>query len=131
MKPAEGVHHASIAMFSRILQDLPCNPSLVSMHVFLQLVAAASDAEAIQKLDWTGMSILTYQAAFNQSDWRQQAKSARFKDPIQGGLEGIRMWGRQCNLLLSDSDIISQLKVSRYSIAITFLHVLCCRDSSA
>ncbi|CAK0754688.1 hypothetical protein CVIRNUC_002317 [Coccomyxa viridis] len=76
----------------------------------VKLVAAASDAEAIQKLDWTGMSILTYQAAFNQSDWRQQAKSARFKDPIQGGLEGIRMWGRQCNLLLSDSDIISQLK---------------------
>ena len=62
---------------------------------------------------------MTYQAAFNQSNWRQQAKSARFKDPIQGGLEGIRMWGRQCNLLLSDSDIVSQLKVSRYNKAET------------
>ena len=100
------------------------------MHVFPQLVAAASDTEAIQKWDWTGMSILTYQAAFNQSDWRQQAKRARFKDPIQGGLEGIRMWGRQCNLLLSDSDIISQLKVSRHNKAMAFLHVLCGRDSS-
>ena len=131
MRPAEGLHHVSIAMLSRTLQDLPCKPSLISMHVSMQLVAAASDAEAVQKLDWTGMSILTYQAAFNQSDWRQQAKSARFKDPIQGGLEGIRMWGRQCNLLLSDSDIISQLKVSRYSIAMAFLHVLCWRESSA
>ena len=131
MRPAEGLHHTSVAMFSRILQDLPCNPSLISMHVCLQLVAAASDAEALQKLDWTGMSMLTYQAAFNQSDWRQQAKSARFKDPIQGGLEGIRMWGRQCNLLLSDSDIISQLKVSKYSIAMALLHKLCCSNSSA
>ena len=96
-----------------MLQDLTCKPFLVSRHLLLQLVAAASDVEAIQKLDWTGMNIMTYQAAFNQSDWRQQAKSARYKDPIQGGLEGIRMWGRQCNLLLSDSDIIRQLKVSR------------------
>ena len=69
------------------------------------------------------MSMLTYQAAFNQSDWRQQAKRARFKDPIQGGLEGIRMWGRQCNLLLSDSDIMKQLKVSRYNKAMAFLYV--------
>lgn len=58
------------------------------------------------------MTILTYKAAYNQSEWRQQARNARFKDPVQGGLEGIRMWGKQCDILLSDLKIIAELKVS-------------------
>ena len=73
----------------------------------MQLVAAASDAGAFEKWDWSGMSIVTYREAFNQSEWRQQARNARFKDPVQGGLEGIRMWGQQCDILLSDSNIIA------------------------
>ena len=58
------------------------------------------------------MTILTYEAAYNQSEWRQQARNARFKDPVQGGLEGIRMWGKQCDILLSDLKVIAELKVS-------------------
>lgn len=76
-------------------------------HDTMQLVAASSDAGAFEKWDWSGMSIVTYREAYNQSEWRQQARNARFKDPVQGGLEGIRMWGQQCDILLSDSDLIS------------------------
>ncbi len=74
------------------------------------MVAAQSDADAFAKLDWSGMEIETYTAAYNQSDWRDQARKARFKDPIQGGLEAVRMWGQQCDLLLSDKPLIGRLK---------------------
>ncbi|BDA41086.1 UDP-glucuronosyltransferase 2B20 [Coccomyxa sp. Obi] len=74
------------------------------------VVAAESDADALGKLDWTGMEVETYVAAYNQSDWRDQARKARFKDPIQGGLEAVRMWGQQCDLLLSDQPLTARLK---------------------
>lgn len=76
------------------------------------MVAAQSDADALSKMDWNGISIETYTAAYNQSDWRDQARMARFKDPIQGGLEAVRMWGRQCELLLSDAALLGRLKAS-------------------
>lgn len=76
-----------------------------------QVVAAESDADALGKLDWSGMEVETYVAAYNQSDWRDQARKARFKDPIQGGLEAVRMWGQQCDLLLSDQPLTARLKV--------------------
>ena len=63
------------------------------------------------KLDWQGMVVETYAAAYNQSQWRAQAAAARFKDPVQGGLEGIRMWGAQCDVLLSDAPLLTRLKV--------------------
>ena len=91
----------------------------------MQLVAAASDAGAFERWDWSGMSIVTYREAFNQSEWRQQARNARFKDPVQGGLEGIRMWGQQCDILLSDSSIIAQLKASPQSHHLPFHWSLC------
>ena len=75
------------------------------------MVAAASDAGALGKLDWQGMAVETYTAAYNESEWRAQAAAARFKDPVQGGLEGIRMWGAQCDLLLSDAPLLARLKV--------------------
>jgi len=93
-------------------------------HDTMQLVAAASDAGAFEKWDWSGMSIVTYREAYNQSEWRQQARNARFKDPVQGGLEGIRMWGQQCDILLSDSDLISQLKVISPSPQALFAYAL-------
>ena len=93
-------------------------------HGPMQLVAAASDAGAFEKWDWSGMSIVTYREAYNQSEWRQQARNARFKDPVQGGLEGIRMWGQQCDILLSDSDLISQLKVISPSPQALFAYAL-------
>jgi hypothetical protein len=76
-----------------------------------QVVAAESDADAFAKWDWSGISIQTYTAAFNQSEWRRQARQARYKDPVQGGLEGVRMWGQQCDLLLSDKPLLSRLTV--------------------
>lgn len=75
-------------------------------------MAAESDASALGKLDWSGMEVETYVAAYNQSDWRDQARKARFKDPIQGGLEAVRMWGQQCDLLLSDKALTARLKAS-------------------
>ena len=80
--------------------------------MYLQLVAAESDSGALASMDWGGMRIETYSAAFNQSEWRAQAHAARFKDPVQGGLEGIRMWGAQCDLLLSDKPLLGRLKVT-------------------
>ncbi len=80
------------------------------------MVAAASDAGALGKLDWQGMSVVTYTAAFNESQWREQAAAARFKDPVQGGLEGIRMWGAQCDVLLSDAPLLASLKVARLPV---------------
>lgn len=62
------------------------------------------------------MEIETYTAAFNQSDWRDQARKARFKDPIQGGLEAVRMWGQQCDLLLSDKPLIGRLKARHFTV---------------
>lgn len=58
------------------------------------------------------MEVETYAAAYNQSDWRDQARKARFKDPIQGGLEAVRMWGQQCDVLLSDQPLTARLKAS-------------------
>jgi hypothetical protein len=84
--------------------------------LFWQMVLSEGDVNSLKKWDLGNkINVETHATVFEESDWREQSRLARFKDPVSGGIIGVKMWAQTCNVLLDDAKLLQRLGVRTFT----------------
>lgn len=80
------------------------------------MVLAKGDVNSLTKWDpKRRIKVEVHESAYDESEWRRQSRLARFKDPVSGGIVGVKMWAHTCDILLTDADLLRRLEVCPYT----------------
>jgi hypothetical protein len=78
----------------------------------MQMVLVETDVKSLQRWDRDNrIDLEVHKAVFSEAEWRDQSRLARFKNPVSGGIIGIKMWAQTCDVLLQDKSLLERIEV--------------------
>eukprot|EP00884_Botryococcus_braunii_P009348 jgi/Botrbrau1/18414/Bobra.0072s0007.1 len=93
-----------------------CDRLIIRGHEVL-MVLAEGDINSLTRWDLESkIKIISHRTVYKEVEWREQSRLARFKDPVSGGIIGVKMWARTCDVLLGDDELLERIREYKANI---------------